>query len=124
MQIKEALKASFRPEFLNRIDETIIFHRLSQKDLVQIAEIQVRYLRQRLAAREMTLTISKKAEAKLARDGYDPAYGARPLKRLIQQEIENSLAKRILAGDFAPGDNITVDVSGEVFTFGKGTGRG
>ena len=123
MQIKEALKASFRPEFLNRIDETIIFHRLSQKDLVQIAEIQVRYLRQRLADREMTLTITKKAEAKLARDGYDPAYGARPLKRLIQQEIENPLAKRILAGDFAPGDNITVDVSGEMFTFGKGAGR-
>jgi ATP-dependent Clp protease ATP-binding subunit ClpB len=122
MQIKEALKASFRPEFLNRIDETIIFHRLSQNDLVKIADIQVRYLRQRLAAREMTLTISKKAEAKLARDGYDPAYGARPLKRLIQQEIENPLAKRILAGNFAPGDNITVDVSGEMFTFGKGSG--
>jgi ATP-dependent Clp protease ATP-binding subunit ClpB len=124
MQIKEALKASFRPEFLNRIDETIIFHRLSQKDLVRIAEIQVRYLRQRLADREMTLTITKKAEAKLARDGYDPAYGARPLKRLIQQEIENPLARQILSGEFAPGDNIVVDVSGEVFTFGKGRGPG
>ncbi|HVP11918.1 MAG TPA: ATP-dependent chaperone ClpB [Phycisphaerae bacterium] len=124
MQIKETLKSAFRPEFLNRIDETIIFHRLSQKDLVQIAEIQVRYLRQRLADRDMTLTITKKAESKLARDGYDPAYGARPLKRLIQQEIENPLAKQILAGQFASGDNIVVDVSGEMFTFGKGGGRG
>jgi ATP-dependent Clp protease ATP-binding subunit ClpB len=120
MRVREELKRHFRPEFLNRVDETIIFHRLSQADLVKIAEIQIRQLRQRLADREMTLTLSKHAETKLAHDGYDPAYGARPLKRLIQQEIENPLARRILAGDFAPGDNITVDVRGETFRFSKG----
>jgi ATP-dependent Clp protease ATP-binding subunit ClpB len=119
MKIKETLKASFRPEFLNRIDETIIFHRLSPEDLGRIAGIQVGYLCDRLAERDMTLTLSPAARGKLARDGHDPAYGARPLKRLIQQEIENPLAKRILTGDFAPGDTIAVDVGGEAFTFSK-----
>jgi len=119
MRVREELKRHFRPEFLNRVDETIIFHRLSQADLVKIAEIQIRQLRQRLADRQITLTLSKHAETKLAHDGYDPAYGARPLKRLIQQEIENPLARRILSGDFAPGDNITIDVTGDVFKFSK-----
>ena len=119
MKVKEALKVSFRPEFLNRIDETIIFHQLSREDLTRIAEIQVKYLRDRLADREMTLTLTDAAKERLARDGFDPAYGARPLKRLIQQEIENPLAKRILHGEFSPGDNITVDVTGEVFSFEK-----
>jgi len=120
MKVKEALKASFRPEFLNRIDETIIFHQLSREDLVHIAEIQVQYLRKRLADREMTLTLTDAAKQRLAKDGYEPAYGARPLKRLIQQEIENPLARRILAGDFAPGDEVLVDVSGDVFQFSHG----
>jgi len=119
MRVREELKRHFRPEFLNRVDETIIFHRLSQADLVKIAEIQIRQLRQRLADRQITLTLSKHAETKLAHDGYDPTYGARPLKRLIQQEIENPLARRILSGDFAPGDNITIDVTGDVFKFSK-----
>ncbi|MBN2561879.1 MAG: ATP-dependent chaperone ClpB [Phycisphaerae bacterium] len=119
MQVREVLKATFRPEFLNRIDETIIFHRLSRDDLRRIADIQVQYLRDRLADRDMTLTLTDKAKDKLAKDGYEPSYGARPLKRLIQQEIENPLARRILAGDFGPGDNVAVDASGEVFSFAK-----
>ena len=117
MKVKEVLKAAFRPEFLNRIDETIIFHQLSRDDLVQIAEIQIRQLRARLADRDMTLILSREAEERLARDGFDPAYGARPLKRLIQQEIENPLAKRILDGTFGPGDHVHVDVSGDTYTF-------
>ncbi len=123
LAIKEVLKHHFRPEFLNRIDETIIFHRLTPDNLAKIADIQLNQLRQRLAhgtaphAAGITLTLTDAAKTKLARDGYDPTYGARPLKRLIQQEIENPLARRILSGGFAPGDDITVDVSGEVFTF-------
>ncbi len=119
MKVKEELKKHFRPEFLNRIDETVIFHPLSRDDLGRIAEIQVKYLRDRLAAREMTLTLTKAAKEKLAVDGFDPAYGARPLKRLIQQEIENPLAKRILQGDYSAGDNIVVDARGEMFSFDK-----
>ncbi|RME37351.1 MAG: AAA family ATPase, partial [Planctomycetota bacterium] len=119
MKVREALKARFRPEFLNRIDETIIFHQLSREHLEKIVDIQVEHLRKRLADREMKLALTDAARAKLARDGYDPAYGARPLKRLIQREIENPLAMRILQGEFAPGDRIRVDVRGDAFTFEK-----
>jgi len=115
MKMKEVLKASMRPEFLNRIDETIVFHQLSPEHLGLIAEIQIEHLRKRLATREMTLSLTDAAKDRLAKDGFDPAYGARPLKRLIQQEIENPLAKRILDGSFEPGDHITVDT-------GKGPG--
>jgi ATP-dependent Clp protease ATP-binding subunit ClpB len=119
MKVREALKARFRPEFLNRIDETIIFRQLTRDDLVSIVDIQTQYLQQRLADRGMSLTLTDAAKEKLARDGYDPAYGARPLKRLIQQQIENPLAKRILQGDFSQGDAITIDTKGETFTFEK-----
>jgi len=119
MKVTEALKARFRPEFLNRIDETIIFHQLSRSDLSRIAELQVEYLRKRLADRDMTLALTDAAKQKLAKDGYDASYGARPLKRLIQHEIENPLAKRIVDGRFTNGDTILVDVSGEVFSFEK-----
>ena len=121
MKVKEVLKATFRPEFLNRIDETIIFHQLSREDLARIAEIQVRYLRARLADRDLSLTLTEAAKDRLANEGFDPSYGARPLKRLIQQEIENPLAGRILNGQFAPGDNVTIDVRHDVFTFDKET---
>ncbi|MFQ5590465.1 MAG: ATP-dependent chaperone ClpB [Phycisphaerae bacterium] len=117
MKVREALKAAFRPEFLNRIDETIIFHQLTREDLCRIADIQLRNLRQRLADRQMTLKVSEAATKKLAKDGFEPAYGARPLNRLIQQEIENPLAKRLLKGEFSAGDQIVVDVNGESFSF-------
>ncbi len=119
LQVKEDLKARFRPEFLNRIDETIIFHQLSREDLVKITEIQAAYLHRRLADREMTLTLTDAARRKLASDGYEPSYGARPLKRLIRREVENPLDKCILRGDFLPGDTIVLDVSGESFTFDR-----
>ena len=119
MQVREALKSAFRPEFLNRIDETIIFHQLRREDLRAIVDIQVRYLEQRLKSRDMLLTLTESAKDRLASEGYDPAYGARPLKRLIQQAIENPLAKRIVAGNFIPGDHITVDTNKETFTFDK-----
>jgi ATP-dependent Clp protease ATP-binding subunit ClpB len=123
MKVREELKRSFRPEFLNRIDETIIFHPLARADLERIAEIQIQHLRRRLAARDIHLTLSAAAKGQLARDGFDPAYGARPLKRLIQQEIENPLARRVLSGEFAAGDQVGVDVEGGRFTFTKQLGR-
>jgi ATP-dependent Clp protease ATP-binding subunit ClpB len=118
-RVRGELKKHFRPEFINRIDETIIFHRLSEEDLARIVDIQFSYLRQRLADRQMELTITDKARKHLASDGYDPLYGARPLKRLIQKSIENPLAKKILAGEFSDGDTIEIDSNGEVFSFNK-----
>ena len=119
MKVRDELKKHFRPEFLNRVDETVIFQRLTQEDLRHIVEIQVRYLRGRLADRRITIDLTDAAKDQLARDGYDPVYGARPLKRLIQQQVENPLAKRILAGEFSDGDHIEVDVSGETYSFAK-----
>jgi ATP-dependent Clp protease ATP-binding subunit ClpB len=119
LRVKEVLKRHFRPEFINRVDETIIFRRLSRENLRGIVDLQIRHLQTRLAQREMTLTLTHAAKDRLAADGYDPAFGARPLKRLIQQQLENPLAQRIIAGDLAPGDAITVDVAGDGFTFQK-----
>ena len=113
------LRKHFRPEFLNRIDETIIFHRLSPEHLRGIVDLQVRALRSRLARREMRLTLTDASKDQLATQGYSANYGARPLKRLIQQMIENPLAKRILTGDFGPGDEVVVDTRGEGFVFAK-----
>ncbi|HUN82711.1 MAG TPA: ATP-dependent chaperone ClpB [Phycisphaerae bacterium] len=117
MRVKDVLKRHFRPEFLNRIDETIIFHRLEREHLAKIVDIQLQHLRQRLAQRGITLTLSEKARDKLVKDGYDPVFGARPLKRLIQQEIENPLARKMLAGELAPGHELKIDSNGETFTF-------
>jgi len=118
-QMREILKKAFRPELLNRIDETITFHQLTREDLAGIVQIQLRNLRTRLADRELTLEMNDEAMRALASEGYDPQYGARPLKRVIQQRIENPLATRILAGDFNPGDAISVDYQGKSFVFRK-----
>ncbi|MCP5451964.1 MAG: ATP-dependent chaperone ClpB [Gammaproteobacteria bacterium] len=110
----------FRPEFINRIDEVVVFHPLGREQIRAIAGIQVAYLRRRLADRQMGLEVSEAALDRLGEAGFDPVYGARPLKRAIQQELENPLARRILAGEFGPDDTVVVDVSGEGLTFGKG----
>jgi ATP-dependent Clp protease ATP-binding subunit ClpB len=109
--------AFFRPELLNRIDEIAVFHQLKKDQLGAIADIQLGRLRQRLADRDMAVELTDAAKIQLASEGWDPAYGARPLKRAIQQRIENPLASRILAGEFGAGDSILVDVQGTVFTF-------
>jgi ATP-dependent Clp protease ATP-binding subunit ClpB len=108
-----------RPELLNRIDEIVVFHQLKKESLGRIVEIQLARVRKRLSEREMTLELTDAAKAQLAEEGWDPAYGARPLKRAIQHRIENPLASRILAGEFGPGDNVVVDVEGKSFTFAK-----
>jgi ATP-dependent Clp protease ATP-binding subunit ClpB len=111
-----------RPELLNRIDEVVIFHQLRKDDLSYIVEIQLVRLRKRLAERGLTLELSDAAKAELASEGWDPAFGARPLKRTIQQRLENSLATRILNGEFGPGDHILCDYQGANFTFVRHTG--
>jgi ATP-dependent Clp protease ATP-binding subunit ClpB len=108
--VKELLKAHFRPEFLNRIDETIIFHTLTRKQLTRIVDVQLRWLEKRLATRGIKLAVSDAAKELLGEEGYDPTYGARPLKRVIQQRIENPLSSRILRGEFGEGDTIHIDV--------------
>ena len=109
-RVNEALRGHFRPEFLNRLDDQIIFHSLRRDELRQIVSLQVDRLRQRLMERKLSLTISDNATDWLANAGYDPVYGARPLKRAIQRELETPIAKAILAGHYGDGDDVTVDV--------------
>jgi ATP-dependent Clp protease ATP-binding subunit ClpB len=113
------VKAHFRPEFLNRIDETVVFHALDQKHIEAIARIQLKILEARLEKMDMKLDVSTEALAELAKVGFDPVFGARPLKRAIQQRIENPVAKLILEGRFGPKDVVPVDVKKGEFTFGR-----
>jgi ATP-dependent Clp protease ATP-binding subunit ClpB len=112
-----ALRDHFRPEFLNRVDEIVVFSRLDREQLAEIVELQVARLRRRLDERGVELELTDAAAELLAREGYDPAYGARPLKRLVQRRIENPLAQRILAGDVRDGDRVVVDADGDELTF-------
>ena len=114
------VKSYFRPEFINRIDEVVVFHALDEKNIKSIARIQLQYLEKRLAAMEMKLEISEAALAEIANAGFDPVYGARPLKRAIQAQLENPLAKAILEGRFAAKDTIKVDCKTGVMRFDKG----
>ncbi len=113
------VKSYFRPEFINRIDEVVVFHALDEKNIKSIARIQLQYLEKRLAAMEMKLIISDAALAEIANAGFDPVYGARPLKRAIQAQLENPLAKLILEGRFAAKDTIKVDCSSGMMKFEK-----
>jgi len=121
--IREAVwaevKQHFRPEFLNRIDETVVFHALDAKNIEAIARIQLKVLEGRLDKLEMKLDVSPAALAELAKVGFDPVFGARPLKRAIQQKIENPVSKLILEGKFGPKDVIPVDVAGSEFSFSR-----
>ena len=118
--VMEVVGQHFRPEFINRVDETVVFHPLARDQLKGIAAIQLDYLRQRLVDRDMGLRLSDKALEKLVEAGFDPVYGARPLKRAIQQQLENPLAQALLKGEFGPGDTIEVDVAGSEMVFRKG----
>ena len=113
----QEVKTHFRPEFLNRIDEVVVFHALDQRNIESIARIQLKRLSARLAQMDLTLEISDEAVAKLASAGYDPVFGARPLKRAIQQQLENPVARMILEGKFAPKDVVPVDYRDGQFTF-------
>jgi ATP-dependent Clp protease ATP-binding subunit ClpB len=118
-RVMEALRGNFRPEFLNRVDEMIIFHGLRKSQLREIVKLQVARLEQRLADRKMAVKLSEAALDFLAEVGYDPVYGARPLKRAIQRELETQIAKAILRGEFSEGDTIFVDVENERLSFNR-----
>jgi len=116
--VRSELKKHMRPELINRIDETVVFHQLSRKDLAGIVEIQLGNLRRRLADRKITLEMTQQAMDALANEGYDPQFGARPLKRVVQQRLENPLAVKILGGECPAGSTVSVDYAGKSFTFG------
>jgi ATP-dependent Clp protease ATP-binding subunit ClpB len=115
--VAECLRGHFRPEFINRIDETIIFDRLSEEDIKEIVTIQLARVKERLAAQGLELDLSGAALTQLSTEGYDPAYGARPLKRVIQNRILDSLSLDLLDGKFKDGDKIRCDFAGGEFTF-------
>ncbi|MDT4965853.1 MAG: ATP-dependent Clp protease ATP-binding subunit ClpB [Acidobacteriota bacterium] len=120
-QVREAvtqeLRIHFKPEFLNRIDDIVIFHQLSREQIVQIIDVQLERLRQMLSDRGITLVLDDPARALLAREGYDPQYGARPLRRAIQTLVQNPLAVKLLRGEITPGQTITVSADGDQMTF-------
>jgi ATP-dependent Clp protease ATP-binding subunit ClpB len=115
-RVREELRNHFRPEFLNRVDDIIVFRPLSREDLGRIVDIQLRHLEDQLAARHLLLQVTPEARELLATQGYDPVYGARPLKRVIQRELQNAIALEVLEGAFTDGDTIRVDRSGDHLT--------
>lgn len=120
--LMEVVGQYFRPEFINRIDDIVVFHPLSREQLHDITRIQIAYLRDRLASRELDMELSAAALDKLAEAGFDPVYGARPLKRAIQTSLENPMAQEILAGLYQPGDRIDIDFKEGKFTFNRRAG--
>ena len=114
----EELRRDFRPEFLNRLDEIVLFHALGKEELSRIVDIMVRELNDRLEERKIAIALTPAAKVRIAEIGYEPAYGARPLRRALQKRIEDPLAMRILEGEFREGDRVTVDVDPKKgFTF-------
>jgi len=110
-KVREMLEIHFRPEFLNRVDEILIFKSLSKETILKIVSLQIEELKKRLSERKIQIEVSKKAQARLVEKGYDPSFGARPLKRTIQQDIQNPLALKILEGEYREGDTASVDVN-------------
>ncbi len=117
------MRSSFRPEFLNRLDEIVIFNQLGLTEIKRIVDIQLDYLRARLADRKLGIELTGQAKEVIASEGFDPDYGARPLKRVIQREVQDRLARRLLEGEFGEGDTILVDVDpAGAFTFERSQG--
>ena len=109
-QVMDALRGHFRPEFLNRIDEIVFFHRLNEKQLMEVVEKETKILARRLAERKIALELSPSAEQLIAKEGFDPVFGARPIRRAIQRLVLDPLAQRVLAGEFPEGSSIYADV--------------
>jgi ATP-dependent Clp protease ATP-binding subunit ClpB len=118
-QVLDALRAHFRPEFLNRIDEIIFFHALGREHMKRIIDIQIAGLVKRLEERKIHVRLTDAAKEQLVREGYDPTYGARPLKRTIQRRVLDPLALQVLEGDFTEGDTVVVDGGSDALTFEK-----
>jgi ATP-dependent Clp protease ATP-binding subunit ClpC len=117
-KVMEAVKKTFRPEFINRVDEIIVFHELTEEQLRSIVDLMVIDLQKRLADHKLSVELTNEAKSWLAKEGFDPVYGARPLRRAIEHYMENPLSNRILRGEFSPGDTIMVDHDGGTLTFG------
>ena len=118
--VMDALRSQFRPEFLNRVDDLIIFHPLGIEQLKNIVEIQLKHLMKRLADKKIVIELTDKAKEYLAKEGFDPVYGARPLKRIIQRDIQNPLALKLIDGTFKEGDKVKVDAEKGKLVFEKG----
>jgi ATP-dependent Clp protease ATP-binding subunit ClpB len=116
-QIEEVLASTFKPEFLNRIDDTVIFHRLSKADIGRIVELQVAQLVGRVRERGIEIELSEDARTLLGNLGYDPTYGARPLKRVVQKQLVDKLALKLLEGEFGEGDRVAVDAADGALSF-------
>ena len=121
--VDSALKRTFRPEFLNRIDETIVFHPLTEEQIVQIVQLMIRDVQKRLEERDVTFELTPEAGMWLAKEGFDPVYGARPLRRAIQRQLENPLARSVLSGNLEPGSHLVVDAGSEGITITLGADR-
>jgi ATP-dependent Clp protease ATP-binding subunit ClpB len=117
--VLQELRQHLRPELLNRIDEVIVFQNLGMAEIAKIVDIQTAYLAKRLAEKRIGLELTDAAKALLAKEGFDPVFGARPLKRTIQRRVQDPLALKILAGEFAEGDTVRVDAKGDELTFTK-----
>jgi ATP-dependent Clp protease ATP-binding subunit ClpA len=114
-RVTEALEESFRPELLNRVDEIIVFHALTEEEILSIVDLMLKHVQQALAERQITLEVTVAAKELLAKRGYDPVYGARPLRREIQKQVENAVASGLLRGEFDDGDTVLVDaVDGQI----------
>ncbi|MCA9258606.1 MAG: AAA family ATPase, partial [Planctomycetales bacterium] len=118
--LQQALKSRFLPEFLNRIDETIVFHSLKRDQVTRIVDLQLDRLADLLAQRGLLLHVTEAARRQIAAEGYDPTYGARPVKRVIQQQVQNPLATELLRGEYPEGATVELGFDGEDFTFGRG----
>jgi ATP-dependent Clp protease ATP-binding subunit ClpB len=123
-QVRDLVRGRFRPEFLNRVDEIIVFHALTLAHIERIVDIQLVHLRKLLADRRVTVDLTDAAKAHLAREGFDPVFGARPLKRVIQHRVQNELAMRLLEGEINEGDHVAVDARGGELTFETAPGGG
>jgi ATP-dependent Clp protease ATP-binding subunit ClpC len=117
--IEDALRRFFRPEFLNRVDEIIVFEPLTEQELDRIVELMLHEVEERLSERQITIEVTAAAKQALVKEGYDPTYGARPLRRVVERQVENALARRILAGEFAESDRVVVDYASGEYTFAK-----
>jgi len=116
-KVMTEVKKTFRPEFLNRLDETIVFHELTEEQLRQIVDLMVKDLQERLAERKLKLEITEAAKLWLAKVGFDPLFGARPLRRAVERYVENPLSSKILRGEFNEGDSVSVDLVDDALTF-------
>jgi ATP-dependent Clp protease ATP-binding subunit ClpB len=115
--VMESLQTRFLPEFLNRVDEVIVFHPLDRAEIRQIVDLQIEQLANLLEKRDLALVVTERARQEIANRGYDPTFGARPLKRVIQQQLQNPLAAELLKGEYPEGSTVTIDFDGGEFTF-------